>query len=143
MNKHQRGRCSLPYPLEAVFHPVQSQSWTAHFVYHGFPSSNSHLQFIYFFCLVAAWFLFRAPPLSPPGNEGCSANKDWRKRSEIIGTVGGLGSEARFQVKKSACFWCHGRYQDFFCSCRARSEARTVIKTSCGRYTILTLQENR
>ena len=23
-------------------------------------------------------------------------------------TVGGLGSEARFQVKKSACFWCHG-----------------------------------
>ena len=22
-------------------------------------------------------------------------------------TVGGLGSEARFQVKKSVCFWCH------------------------------------
>ena len=21
-------------------------------------------------------------------------------------------SEARFQVKKSACFWCHGRYQE-------------------------------
>ena len=30
MNKHQRGRCSLPYPPEAVFHPVQSQSWIAH-----------------------------------------------------------------------------------------------------------------
>ena len=30
MNKHQRARCSLPYPPEAVFHPVQSQSWTAH-----------------------------------------------------------------------------------------------------------------
>ena len=27
-------------------------------------------------------------------------------------TVGGLGSEARFQVKKSACFWCHGRYHE-------------------------------
>ena len=32
-------------------------------------------------------------------------------------TVGSLGSEARFQVKKiqvkkSACFWCHGRYRE-------------------------------
>ena len=27
-------------------------------------------------------------------------------------TVRGLGSEARFQVKKSACFWCHGRYRE-------------------------------
>ena len=27
-------------------------------------------------------------------------------------TVGGLGSEARFQVQKSVCFWCHGRYQE-------------------------------
>ena len=27
-------------------------------------------------------------------------------------TAGGLGSEARFQVKKSACFWCHGRYRE-------------------------------
>ena len=27
-------------------------------------------------------------------------------------TVGGLESEARFQVKKSACFWCHGRYHE-------------------------------
>ena len=24
----------------------------------------------------------------------------------------GLGSEARFQVKKSACFWWHGRYHE-------------------------------
>ena len=29
-------------------------------------------------------------------------------------TVGGLGSEARFQVKKSACFWCHGRYHEWW-----------------------------
>ena len=29
-----------------------------------------------------------------------------------VSTVGGLGSEARFQVKKSACFWCHGRYRE-------------------------------
>ena len=27
-------------------------------------------------------------------------------------TVEGLGSEARFQVEKSACFWCHGRYHE-------------------------------
>ena len=29
-------------------------------------------------------------------------------------TVGALGSEARLQVKKSACFWCHGRYHEWW-----------------------------
>ena len=32
--------------------------------------------------------------------------------THLVLTVGGLGSEARFQVKKSACFWRHGRYHE-------------------------------
>ena len=33
-------------------------------------------------------------------------------RMYVKAPVRGLGSEARFQVKKIACFWCHGRYHE-------------------------------
>ena len=45
----------------------------------------------------------------------CMANVDaFIDAFKNINTVGGLGSEARFQVKKSACFWCHGRYHEWW-----------------------------
>ena len=59
-----------------------------------------------------------ADPSSPGGGVigggcgGCSGNGLAPGLLAQIPTVGGLGSEARFQVKKSACFWSHGRYHE-------------------------------
>ena len=46
------------------------------------------------------------------GEVGVIIKERGAKRAWGVRLLGGLGSEARFQVKKSACFWCHGRYRE-------------------------------
>ena len=42
----------------------------------------------------------------------CGRGIDETSSTNGSGTVPVAFSEARFQVKKSACFWRHGRYQE-------------------------------